>query len=180
MIIENKQQRLGVVTFKGKPVTLAGREIVVGDAAPDVALVAANLSNVLPLASSSGRARLFVVVPSVDTSVCSLESTKFSEALKAFPADAPVTTFVVSADLPFAQKRWCGVEGVDNLQLLSDYRGLAWGNAWGLTIKELSFLARAVYVVGKNNRVTYREIVGEIAQEPDYDAALTALKTAAE
>ncbi|MBC8142161.1 MAG: thiol peroxidase [Armatimonadetes bacterium] len=178
MIIENKQERTGVVTFKGKPVTLAGRELTVGDAAPDVALVAANLSDVLPLASSEGTARLFVIVPSVDTSVCSMESKKFSEALKAFPADAPVTTFVVSVDLPFAQKRWCGAEGVDNLRLLSDYRGLPWGNAWGLTIKEMSLLARAVYVVDKSGRVTYREIVGEVAQEPDYAAAIAALKAA--
>ncbi len=178
MIIENKQERSGVITFKGAPMTLAGREITAGDEAPDVPLVSANLSEVLPLASSEGRARLFVVVPSVDTSVCSMESKKFSDALKDFPADAPLTTFVVSADLPFAQRRWCGAEGVDNMQMLSDHRGLAWGNAWGLTIKEISLLARAVYVIGKDGRVTYREIVTEVGQEPDYAAAITALEAA--
>ena len=179
MIIENNAERAGVVTFKGSPMTLASGDLTVGSVAPDIELIGAGLAPVSPLAASEGKARLFVVVPSVDTSVCSLESKTFSDALKGFAPDAPVKTFVVSADLPFAQKRWCGAEGVDNLEMLSDYRSLAWGIAWGVVLKELHLLARAVFVVGKDGRVAYREIVPEVASEPDYDAAVAALKSAA-
>jgi thioredoxin-dependent peroxiredoxin len=167
------------VTFKGNPITLSGSEVKVGDTAPDAVTTGAALSAVHPISASEGKARLFVVVPSVDTSVCSIESKRFSDELKNFDADAPVAVYVVSADLPFAQKRWCGAEGVDNLTMLSDYKGLEWGNAWGVTIKELQLLARSVFVVGKDNTVTYREIVPEIGSEPDYAAAITALKEAA-
>lgn len=180
MSVENSTEHTGVVTFKGAPMTLVGPALVVGDTAPDETLTGAGLSGVNPLSASEGKARLFVVVPSVDTSVCSLESKRFSDELKSFSADAPVAVYVVSADLPFAQKRWCGAEGVDNLTMLSDYRGLAWGSAWGVVLKELQLLARAVFVVGKDGRIAYKEIVGEVASEPDYNKAIEALRTAAE
>jgi thiol peroxidase len=176
--IDNLSERPGV-TFKGSPMTLGGPELSVGDTAPDVPLVGEGMAKVSPLSASSGKARLFVVVPSVDTSVCSLESKRFSDALRAFPEDAPVAVYVVSADLPFAQKRWCGAEGVDNLTLLSDYQELRWGRTWGLVLKELHLLARAVYVVDATGRVTYREIVPEVAAEPDYHSAIAALQAAA-
>lgn len=179
MSVENQTEHTGVVTFKGAPMTLVGPALVVGDAAPEEALISAGLSPVEPLAQSEGKAKLFVVVPSVDTSVCSLESKRFSDELKSFPSEAPVAVYVVSADLPFAQKRWCGAEGVDNLTMLSDYQGLKWGASWGVVLKELQLLARAVFVVDKNNRITYKEIVGEVASEPDYEKAVDALKDAA-
>jgi len=176
---QNLPERAGTVTFKGNPMTLVGPELSVGDTAPDITLTGEGLVPIAPLSASADKARLFVVIPSVDTSVCSLESKKFSEALKAFPAEAPVAVYVVSADLPFAQKRWCGAEGVTNLTLLSDYRGLAFGYAWGVVLKELYLLARAVYVVDKEGKVTYREIGPEVATEPDYTAAIAALEKAA-
>ncbi|MBC8138533.1 MAG: thiol peroxidase [Fibrella sp.] len=178
MIIENNAEHAGVVTFKGAPMTLVGPALVIGDVAPEETLTGAGMNPVMPLAESEGTARLFVVVPSVDTSVCSLESKRFSEELKSFSGDAAVRVYVVSADLPFAQKRWCGAEGVDNLTMLSDYKGLAWGAAWGVILKELQLLARAVFVVGKDGRIAYKEIVGEVASEPDYKKAMEALKTA--
>ncbi|MBC7807061.1 MAG: thiol peroxidase [Akkermansiaceae bacterium] len=179
-MIENDTEHVGVVTFKGAPMTLVGPALVVGDAAPEETLTGQGLIPVMPLADSEGKARLFVVVPSVDTSVCSLESKRFSDELKAFPVGAPVAVYVVSADLPFAQKRWCGAEGVNNLTMLSDYKSLAWGAAWGVILKELHLLARAVFVVGKDGRITYKEIVGEVASEPDYAKAMNALKLAAD
>jgi thiol peroxidase len=179
MSVETHAEHTGVVTFKGAPMTLVGPARVVGDVAPDETLIGAGLSPIEPLAQSEGKARLFVVVPSVDTSVCSLESKRFSDELKSFPVDAPIAVYVVSADLPFAQKRWCGAEGVDNLTMLSDYRGLKWGTAWGVVLKELQLLARAVFVVDRENRIHYKEIVGEVASEPDYQKAIEALKSAA-
>lgn len=165
------------VTFKGSPMTLVGPELKEGDAAPTVTLTGADLSPVSLPDAARGKAKLVITVPSVDTSVCSLESKKFSDGAKSLNPDQ-VAVYVVSADLPFAQKRWCAAEGVDNIALLSDYRNRDLASKWGLLIKELDLLARAVYVLDKDDKVVYREIVPEIAQEPDYAAALDAVKNA--
>jgi len=172
-------ERTGVVTFKGNHMTLVGPELSVGHAAPDAGLTSTALAPILPISAASGKAILFVIIPSVDTSVCSLESKRFSEEVRMLPADLPITVYGVSADLPFALRRWCGAEGVDNLIMLSDYRGLRFGHAWGLAIKELHLLARAVYVIDKEGKVVYREIVPEVSSEPNYEAAMAALKAAA-
>ncbi len=171
------EERGGVVTFKGAPRTLVGPELKVGDIAPDIAVTGGDLSEVSPLAASRGKARLFVLVPSLDTSVCSRETKRFSDALGRLGDEA--AAFVVSADLPFAQKRWCGAENVGNLTMLSDHRDMKLARAWGLYVREMGLFARAVYVIDPADRVVYREIVSEMASEPDYDAALSALREAA-
>jgi len=168
------EERTGTVTFKGSPMTLEGPELKEGAIAPDVTLTGQNMALISPLSHSEGKKKLIITVPSVDTSVCSLESKKFSEAAKGL-GDS-VAVYIVSADLPFALNRWCAAEGVDNLTMASDYRTMEMARSWGLYIKELGLFARAVYVLDENGVVIYREVVSEIANEPDYDAALSAVR----
>jgi thiol peroxidase len=170
------EERHGAVTFKGNPMTLVGSEVHIGDTVPAVTLTGADLSPVNPLEHGAGKPKIFITVPSVDTSVCSIESKKFSDALQAVGDSA--AAYVISADLPFALKRWCTAEGVDNLTMLSDYRGMEMAKSWGLYLKELGLFARAVYVTDAEGKVVYREIVSEVASEPDYSAAIAALQSA--
>ena len=169
------QERTGVITFKGSPLTLLGPELKVGDQAPDFEVIDPNLDPVT-LASSKGKARLFSVVPSLDTPVCSVQTKRFAEELTKLPESADVIT--VSADLPFAQARWCGAEGVE-VKCLSDHRSLSFGQNYGVLIKELRINARALFVVDPSDKITYLQIVPEVTEEPDYDKALAALKDAA-
>ncbi len=172
------QERTGAITFKGGPMTLVGPELHVGDKAPDFRLTAGNMSVVTldTLLDGGKRAALLIVVPSLDTSVCSLESRKFNQRIGELPAN--VTGFVVSMDLPFAMARWCGAEGDVKLEMLSDYREHSFGSSFGVHIKELGLLARATFVVGADGTIRYAEIVPEVASEPNYDAALAAAKAA--
>jgi thioredoxin-dependent peroxiredoxin len=174
MTVDNVQERTGVVTFKGEPITLLGPELRVGDPAPEFALTAGDLSNVTReiLLDEGRRAALLIAVPSLDTPVCSLESQKFNQRLNEIPGD--VQAAVVSMDLPFAQARWCAAQGDVKLQMLSDYRDRSFGLNYGLLIREFGFLARAVVVIAKDGTVSYVEVVPEIAAEPDYEAALKA------
>lgn len=165
------------ITFHGQPMTLVGLKLKVGDRARDVRVTGSDLSPLLPLAASEGKARLFMTLPSIDTSVCSMEAKKFNDTIQEF--GQTVVVFVVSADLPFAQQRWCLTEGIQNLTMLSDYRDMDFARNWGLLINELGLLARAVYVVDQNRIVTYCEIVPELTAEPNYDAAIAALRTVA-
>jgi thiol peroxidase len=165
------------ITLHGQPMTLVGLKLKVGDRARDVRLTGIDLSPILPLATSEGKARLFMTLPSIDTPVCSIEAKKFSEAIQEL--GQTVAVFVVSADLPFAQQRWCQTEGIQNLTLLSDYRDMDFARNWGLLINEMGLLARAVYVVDENRIVTHCEIVPEITTEPNYVAAIAALRTVA-
>ncbi len=167
------QERAGIITFKGNPMTLLGPDIKVGDTAPDFKVVDNGLQPVT-LADLKGKAALISVVPSLDTPVCDTMTRKFNEEAAKLPAGMAV--FTVSLDLPFAQKRWCGNAGIDRVKTLSDYQDRAFGLNWGLLIKELKLLARAVYVVDKAGKVVYREIVKEVTAEPDYAAALAAAK----
>ncbi|MBF2074949.1 MAG: thiol peroxidase [Synechococcales cyanobacterium C42_A2020_086] len=164
----------GTITFHGQSMTLVGLKLKVGDRARDVRVTGIDLSPVLPLAASEGKARLFMTLPSIDTSVCSMETKKFSDAIQEF--GQAIAAFVVSADLPFAQQRWCLAEGINNLTMLSDYRAMDFARSWGLLISELGLLARAVYVVNPDSIVTYCEIVPEITAEPNYEAAIAALR----
>jgi thiol peroxidase len=172
------EERTGIVTLQGGPITLVGTELKVGDTAPEALLTDTDLSPVHLLGDTAGKAKLVITVPSVDTSVCSLESKKFSDAFRNLDSEN-TAVYVVSNDLPFAQKRWSGAEGVDNLTLVSDYRDMNLARKWGLLVKEAYLFARAVYVLDKDNKVTYREIVPEIGNEPNYDAAIDAVKSAA-
>ena len=169
------QERSGVVTFKGGPMTLLGPELKVGDAAPDFDVINGGLESV-NLSSSSGTARLYSTVPSLDTPDCSTQTKRFAESLSSLPDNVEVLT--VSADLPFAQGRWCGAEGVE-AKTLSDHRSLSFAENYGVLIKELRLLTRAIFVVDPSNKLTYIEIVPEITSEPNYDKALAALKDAA-
>lgn len=168
-------ERAGVVTFKGGPLTLIGPELKVGDKAPEFEVIDGGL-NPVHLASSKGKVRLFSAVPSLDTPVCSIQTKRFGEALASLPPE--VQFYTVSADLPFAQKRWCGAESVD-VVTLSDHRKLSFAESYGLLIKELRLLARAVIVVDAKDRIAYVQIVPEVTSEPDYEEALEAAKKAA-
>ena len=166
-------ERKGIVTMKGKPVTLTGTPVKVGQKAPDFEVVANDLSTV-KLSSFAGKTCIIASVPSLDTSVCDIETRRFNEEAGKLGGDIVVLT--ISMDLPFAQKRWCGAAGIKNIQTLSDYRDASFGKAYGVLIKELRLLARAVFVVDKAGVVRYVQIVPEIATEPDYNAALKAVK----
>jgi thiol peroxidase len=170
------QERQGAITFKGKPVTLLGPEIKVGDQAPDFTVLANDLSPVT-LNDSKGSVRIISVVPSLDTGVCDQQTRRFNEEAGKLEG---VKVLTVSVDLPFAQKRWCGAAGVENVQTLSDHRDLSFGTAYGVAIKELRLLARAVFVIDKNDKVVYAEYVSEVTNHPDYEAPILAAKKALE
>jgi thiol peroxidase len=166
-------ERTGLVTMKGNPVTLIGKATQVGQKAADVELVANNLSTV-KLSSFAGKVRIITSVPSLDTSVCDLETRRFNTEAGGLGDD--VVVLAVSMDLPFAQARWCGAVGVKNVQTLSDHREAAFGTAYGVLIKDLRLLARAVFVLDKNGVIRYQELVKEVATEPNYEAALKAAR----
>ena len=165
------------VKFKDNPVNLVGPEVKVGDTAPEFACVSPALE-VTTLAKTPAKARLFSVVPSLDTSVCSLQTKKFDSALAALKDQA--VCYTVSLDMPFAQKRYCTAEGVENLSTLSDLHNGSFGRSYGVLIEGLPIplLARSVFVVDKNNKIVHAEYVPEVTSHPDYDAALAALKAA--
>lgn len=162
--------RSGVTTFRGRPITLLGPELHVGDTAPDFTVLANDFTPVT-LASSAGTTRIFSVVPSLDTDVCDQQTRRFNK--EAARLDG-VTVLTVSADLPFAQKRWCGAAGLSGVETLSDHRDLSFGTAYGVAVAELRLLARAVFVVDAADRLAYVEYVPEIGQHPRYDDALAA------
>ena len=167
------QERDGLVTMKGNPITLMGSELQVGDKAPDFVAVDNDLN---PVSFDSFRGKVCIVssVPSLDTPVCDMETRRFNDEAGRLGDDVEILT--ISMDLPFAQKRWCGAAGVDRVQTLSDHRDAAFGQAYGVLIKGLRLLARAVFVVDKEGTIRYIELVKEIASEPDYDAVMKALK----
>ncbi|OEH84691.1 lipid hydroperoxide peroxidase [Desulfuribacillus stibiiarsenatis] len=162
------------VTFQGNPLTLVGTQVKVGEKAPDFTVLANDLSPVT-LADSKGQVRLISVVPSIDTGVCDMQTRKFNEAASKLDG---TKVYTVSVDLPFAQARWCGAAGIENVQTVSDHRDLSFGNAYGVTIEELRLLARAVFVVDSSDTITYIEIVPEVTDHPNYDAAIEAVKAA--
>jgi thiol peroxidase len=161
--------------MKGKPFTLVGKQVKVGDSAPDFEVLANDLS---PVKLSAFRGKVVVIssVPSLDTAVCDLQTRKFNEQAAALGDGVAVLT--ISMDLPFAQKRWCGAAGIENLQTLSDYRNAEFGGAFGLLIQELRLLARAVFVVDADGIIRYKQIVSELTKEPDYDSAIKAAREA--
>jgi len=169
-------ERSNVVTMKGNPLTLVGPEINLGVTAPDFTVLDNGLQPV-SLSSFRGKVVVLSAVPSLDTPVCDAQTRRFNQEASALGENVVILT--ISMDLPFAQKRWCGAAGVDRVQTLSDHRDASFGQAFGLLIKELRLLARAVYVVDAEGKVAYGQIVGEVTQEPDYDAALDAVKALA-
>ena len=167
------EERKDVITMKGQPLTLLGTEVKVGEQAPDFEVLANDLSAV-KLSSYRGKVCIISSVPSLDTSVCDVMTRRFNQEAVNLGDDVIVLT--ISMDLPFAQSRWCGTADVKNVQTLSDHRDASFGNAFGVLIKELRLLARAVFVVDKEGIVRYVQIVGELTNEPDYEAVLQAVK----
>jgi thiol peroxidase len=163
------------ITFKGSPVKLAGRRLQAGDKAP--AFECLKVLTLVKLADTPAKARLFSVVPSLDTGVCSMQTKKFNAALGAYKDKLAAYTF--SLDLPFAQGRFCSAESITNMDTLSDVHDHSFGKNYGVLIEgglPLPLLTRAVFVVDKNGVVTYAEYVSEVTTEPNYDAAVAAVK----
>ncbi len=166
------EKRTGVITFAGGPVTLVGKEIKVGDTAPDFVAVNNDLSE-FKLSSTDGKVRIISVVPSLDTGVCSLQTRTFNEDA----ADlGDVLILTLSMDLPFAQQRFCAAEGIDKVITISDYKDADFGTKYGFLMEELRLLARGVIVLDKDGKVTYVEYVSEVTEHPNYDAAIEAAK----
>jgi len=161
------------IKFKGNPLTLAGNLPKVGKKAPDFEAVANDLSP-FKLSEIKGKAIVICSVPSLDTPVCDTEVRKFNERATSLGDD--VAVLAISMDLPFAQNRWCGAAGVKNVQTLSDYKQGSFGSSYGVLIKELRLLARAVFVVDKKGVIRYIQVVDDLSHEPDYEAALKAAK----
>lgn len=160
----------GKVTFKGNPITLLGDEVKVGDVAKDFSLINDSLESV-KLSDFKGKVVVIAVFPSIDTGVCQLQTTKFNQKIGKLSSDQ-VQLLTVSVDLPFALKRYCGANGIDNALTLSDHRELEFGLKYGFLIKELKLLSRGTVIVDKEGIVRYVEYLGEVANEPDYEKAL--------
>lgn len=166
-------ERKDVITFKGNPLTLVGNSLKVGDTAPDAEVLANDLSAV-KLSGFRGKICVICSVPSLDTPVCDIQTRKFNEQAASLGDDIVVLT--ISMDLPFAQKRWCGSANVKSVQTLSDHRKAEFSNAFGVLIKELRLLARTVFIMDTKGIIRYIQIVDELTDEPDYEAALKAIK----
>lgn len=159
------------VTFSGAPLTLEGNQVKVGDVAPDFTVVGNDLSPI-KFSETKGK-KILVAVPSIDTPVCDIEVRKFNqEAAKL----NDVKVFTISMDLPFAQARWCGNAEIENVVTASDYKDREFSKAYGLYIKELGLVSRAVIVVDEDNKVVYTEYLEEITNEPNYEKAIEAVK----
>ena len=163
------------VTFKGNPVTLAGNEVKVGQTAPDFKVQKSDMSE-YSLGSSAGKTRVILSVPSLDTPVCDMETKRFNEEAARIPG---VEIACISMDLPFAMKRWCAAAGVDKVVTASDHRDASFGKSYGVLIEGGALdriHARAVFVIGPDDKVRYAEYVNDIGNQPDYDAVLAAAK----
>ena len=168
------QKRPNAVTFKGTPHTLVGPQLKAGDKAPDFSALV--VLDKIGLAQTPAKPRVFSVVPSLDTPVCSMQTKKFDEELGAL--GDKIACYTVSLDLPFAQKRFCTAENIKNMNIVSDTHNHSFGTNWGVLIEglPLPLLSRAVFVVDKNNTITYAEYVPEVTSHPNYEAAVAAVK----
>ena len=167
-------ERAGATTLKGNPLTLVGPELKAGDAAPDFHVVDNGLKPV-SLKDTEGQVRIISVIPSLDTPVCDAQTKRFNEEASKLPN---VSIITISMDLPFAQKRWCGAFGVDNVKMLSDHVDGSFGSNYGTLIKELRIESRAIFVLDPKNNIRHAEYVKEVADHPDYEAALSAARSA--
>ncbi len=163
------------ITFKGNPLSLQGNKVEVGESAPDFTVLQNDLSP-MKLSDCKGKVCVICSVPSLDTSVCDTEVRKFNEHASTMGDD--VSVLVISMDLPFAQGRWCGAAGIENVQTLSDHLKADFGNSFGVLIEQLRLLARAIFIVDKKGIIRYIQIVDEMTNEPDYQEVLEALKKA--
>ncbi len=167
------EERTGVVTLKGNPLTLIGSEVKVGDKAPDFTALK-GLGAPIGLSDLEGKVKIFNVIISVDTPVCDVQTKRFNEEAADLGDDVEILT--LSMDLPFALSRYCAAEGIDKVKTASDYKDASFGEAYGVLIKEHRLLARSLFVVDKDDVVRYVEYVPEIATEPNYELAIAAVK----
>lgn len=167
------EERANAVTLHQTPLTLLGPKLSIGDKAPDFQVVDNDL-NPKTLADFTQKVLIISAVPSLDTPVCDMETRRFNTEAAGLGPDIRILT--ISMDLPFAQKRWCGASGVDQVLTLSDHKDAAFGAAYGVLIKELRLLARAVFVIGPDRIIRHVELVLEVSEEPDYNAVLKAAK----
>ncbi|WP_410511810.1 thiol peroxidase [Paenibacillus sp. BR2-3] len=167
------QERTGVATFKGNPITLIGPELKAGDPAPDF-VISKNLLEEASLSDFNGKIKLISVVPSLDTGVCDAQTRRFNS--EAAELGDEVVILTVSMDLPFAQARWCGASGIERVTTLSDHKAASFGEAYGVLIKEFRLDMRSIFVVDKNDRLAYVEYLGEMTDHPDYESAVSAVK----
>ncbi|EXX87016.1 thiol peroxidase [Paenibacillus darwinianus] len=168
------QERTGVATLKGSPLTLLGPELKKGDKAPDFRLNKSLVDSVT-LADFAGKVKLISVVPSIDTGVCDAQTRRFNETAAALGDNVAILT--VSVDLPMAQARWCGAAGVDKVVMLSDYKDNSFGEAYGTLIKELRLDFRAIFVIDANDTIQYVEYLNEMTEHPNYEKAIEAAKS---
>ncbi len=162
------------ITFSGNPVTIAGNLTVREQVAPNFSAVKQDLSTFDFYAETEGKVKVISVVPSIDTGVCAIQTTTFNEEAARLKNDVAIVT--ISVDLPFAQGRFCGAKGIDNLVVVSDHKALDFGNKYGFIIEEFRLLTRGILVVDRDNIVKYVEYVKEVTNQPDYDQALEAVK----
>ena len=167
------EKRTGVITFLNNPMTLVGKEVKVGEQAPDFTLLDNDLQ-AKTLKDYEGKVKIISVVPSLDTGVCDAQTHRFNVEAAKLSDDVVILT--VSMDLPFAQKRWCGAAGIDKVVTLSDHKEASFGTNYGFLIEELRLLTRGIVVIGKDNKVAHVEYVPEVTHEVNFDAALEAAK----
>ena len=167
-------ERFGLIQVAGKDATVLGDDVKVGATAPDFTVQANDWSLVRGLADTKGKVRIIAAVPSLDTEVCDRETRRFNQEAAALSKD--ITIEVISTDLPYAQKRWCGAANVDQVRTLSDHLNGEFGELYGVLIKERRILRRAVFVVGRDGKLVYVAYMPQLGQEPDYPAVLEAAK----
>lgn len=178
MTMTSQVERPGLITMQGNPLTLVGQELKVGDRIPDFHVQTADTLQTVgwdDLSENGTKAVLMILIPSIDTNICALETSKFNRQVATLPTDK-IKVVTMSADTPFAQARWAKEEGVNNIQMLSDHKDRTVGEAFGAQIKELGLLSRSIYLADKGGVIRYVELVPEIASEPDYDAVLAAAR----
>ena len=161
------------ITFKGAPIAVSGREVKVGDAVPDFMITAGDMSD-LTINSFAGKVVVLSALPSLDTPVCAVQTRRFNEEAAKLSDDVVILT--VSRDLPMAQKRWCGAEGIENVVCASDYKYRTFGQAFGVDLESLGLLSRAVFVVNKDGKIEYVEYVDEVSEEPQYEPVIEKVK----
>jgi thiol peroxidase len=161
----------------GKPLTLGGQALSLGTVAPDFTVLDQE-TNEVRLSQFNNKIKVISVTPSLDTTVCDLQLRRFNNEASQLPSDVVVMN--ISMDLTFAIARFCSAAGIDRVKTLSDHRDASFGNAFGVLIKELRLLARSVFILDRDNRVRYVEIVPELSNHPDYEKALQALRTVTE
>jgi thiol peroxidase len=169
-------ERTGLIKVGGKDATILGDDIQVGQTAPEFTAHAQDWSLVRGLADTRGKVRIFTPLPSLDTEVCDRETRRFNQEAAGLGSDIVILT--ISTDLPYAQKRWCGAAGVDQVKTLSDHMTAEFGEKYGCLIKERRTLRRAVFVVGRDDRVVYAAYMPALGDEPNYEEVLSAARSA--